>query len=152
MSRWSIAVLSWAKTNVQKSALLHYFGLLDLCHALGLWPQPVMFPATPPHPSPASALLDNTPSIWRWGTTHVHSKTTSIRGRIVLSLLWVQNTFVCLFFLFFCCFFLSVNICSLFYARVFVLLLYITSIKAGLRGQRERLLRVVQSVTFQLQG
>lgn len=40
----------------------------------------------------ASALLDNTPSIWRWRTTHVHSKTTSIRERIVRYLLWVQNT------------------------------------------------------------
>lgn len=67
----------------------------------------------------------------------MHSKTTSIRERIVLYLLWVQNIS------FFVMFFMCANVCSLFFIQGVHSLLYFTSIRAGVRGQREGLLREV---------
>lgn len=51
----------------------------------------------------------NTPSIWRWRMTRVHSETTAIRERMVPYVLWVQNISVFVFLL------LGVSICSLFF-------------------------------------
>lgn len=79
--------------------------------------------------------------------THVHSKTTTIREKIVLYLLWVRNTSAfCFVFLVcepFVHFFLYQGVHSW---------LCVPSIKAGLRGHREGLSSEDQSVTFQLQG
>lgn len=70
----------------------------------------LIFPLPPPHPSPASALLDNTPSIWRWRTTHTCTVKQLLSGKELPSISCGSSVF---FFVFFCfCFFL-VNICSL---------------------------------------
>lgn len=93
---------------------LFSFGLPDLCHLLNLWPQPIILLSPPPNPSPASALVDNTPSIWRWRTTYVCM--VKYQGRID------QNTSV----LFFCLVFhFSITGCPFF----------TLSIKAVLRGE-----------------
>lgn len=155
MSRWSVAVQVKVKRSSgdllsqNKCPKMCTSALLwpSWCHALGLQPQPVIFPPPPPHPSPASALLDNTPSIWRWGTTHVHSKTTSIRERIVLYLLWVKNTSVFVFVFF------SVWTLVHFFMPGYSYFYYIlrpSKLGQGVKGRG--VLRVDQSVTFQLQG
>lgn len=125
MGRWSRAVeLSWvtsgqgdevvllrgraAKTSVQKKKCgcppLTFF---DLCYPLNLWPQ--IFPPPPPHPFQASALIDNTPSIWRWRTTHTGTVKQLSGKETAFYLLWV----LCFLFVFFFCF-----LC--FYMRTFV--------------------------------
>lgn len=123
MSRWSQAVeLSWvtagrgeevvwwpfwgfSQNKCPRKMWLPSFDLFDLCHPLDLWPQPIVNTPPPPRPSPASALLDNTPSIWRWRTTHTCTvkQLLSGEGLSSLYLLWVPKhlLFFCLLFHFF---------------------------------------------------
>lgn len=83
---------------------------------------PSYCPPPPPHPFPASALLDNTPSIWRWRTTHVHNKTTSSKektkqGNCPLALPWSETLFF-----FALIFVICKNVFTFFfYTRVFLL-------------------------------
>lgn len=98
---------STAKTKCPKMWLLS-FDLFDLCHPLDLWT----------HPSPASAHLDNTPSIWRWRTTHTCTIKQLLSGKELSSVSCGSKTplffsfvflcvwtFVCLFFTPGCSFF-----------------------------------------------
>lgn len=53
-----------------------------------LWPNFFFFffPLAPPRPSPASALWDNTPSIWRWRTTHTCTVKQLLSGKELSSI------------------------------------------------------------------
>lgn len=144
MSRWSRAVeLSWvtagqggeviwwtgegsaAKTSVQKCCC----PLLTFLTSVILLTLNLIIPLPSPHPSPASALLDNTPSIWRWRTTHTCTvKTTSIRERTVLYLLWVLFFSFCLVFSFYMWTFVHL---FFFYTREFVLYYVLRPSKLG---------------------
>lgn len=126
---------------------LSSFDLFDLCHPLDLWPQPIIYPLPPPRPSAASALLDNTPSIWRWRTTHTCTVKQLLSGKELSSISCGSETPFLVFF----CFVFCEHLFTFSYQGVHSLLC-IMSIKAGLRGQGEGLLREDQSVTFQLQG
>lgn len=92
---------SAAKTSVQKcgcSPLTCFTSVILLTFDL-------IFPLPPPHPSPASALLDNTPSIWRWRTTHTCTVKQLLSGK-ELSSISCGSSVLCvnvypLFFLFF---------------------------------------------------
>lgn len=159
MSRWSQSVkLSWdtsghgeevnwwpvedlaAKTSVQKCG----------CPPLTFWPLSSSWLLTSAHhissfttsPFFIKCPLDNTPSIWRWRTTHTCTvKTTS--GKELSSVSCGSKTplFLVLFFYTF----------TVIYQDVLSLLFFM-SIKAGLRGPGKGLLHEDQSVTFQLQG
>lgn len=117
MSRWSQAVeLSWvtsgqreeviwwtvegsaAKTSVQKCGCPH----LTFLTSVILLTSDLIFPLPSPHPSPASALLDNTPSIWRWRTTHTCTVKQLLSGKELSSIScgssFFFSLFVCLFF------------------------------------------------------
>lgn len=76
-----------------------------------------IFPPPPPHPFQASALIDNTPSIWRWRTTHTGTVKQLSGKETAFYLLWV----LCFLFVFLLFMFLYVNLCSRFYNRVFIL-------------------------------
>lgn len=88
-------------------------------------------------------FIHHTPSIWRWRTTHTCTITQLLSGKELSSISSGCKT--PLLFVFFCEPFLHV---------FFILgpLLYMMSIKAGLRGRRDGLSSEDQSVTFQLQG
>lgn len=77
------------------------FDLFDLCHPLDHWPQPITY-LPPPQPSPASALLDNTPSIWRWRTTHTCTVKQLLSGKEYSSISCGSETSVFLFHFFVC--------------------------------------------------
>ncbi len=88
--------------NMCPKMWLPSFDLFDLCHPLDLWPQPIIFPLPAPRPSPASALLDNTPSIWRWRTTRTCTVKQLISGKELSSISCGSETsvFFCFFFFF----------------------------------------------------
>lgn len=145
MSRWSQSVkLSWdtsghgeeviwwpiedlaAKTSVQKCGclLLTFWSLssswlLTSAHHISSFTTSPFFSKCP---------LDNTPSIWRWRTTHTCT-VKQLQGKKLFSVSCGSKTP-----LFFVLFFIRMNICSLFLYQGVHSLLFIMSIKAGLRG------------------
>ena len=117
---------SAAKTSVQKcgcSPLTCFTSVILLTFDL-------IFPLPPPHPSPASALVDNTPSIWRWRTTHTCTVKRLLSGKELSSISCGSSV---LFFFVFMCERLSTFFSFFFFTsgRSF----FTTSIEAGLRGQ-----------------
>lgn len=116
-SKWrDLSATCWGFSSQNKGQKMRLasFDLFDLCHPFDL--SPLYFLLSTSHPSSASALWDKTPSIWRWRTSHMHSKTSSIRETTVLYLLWVQNTSVYLF-----CFYACEHLFTFSCTRVFIL-------------------------------
>ena len=117
---------SAAKTSVQKcgrSPLTRFTSVILLTFDL-------IFPLPPPHPSPASALLDNTPSIWRWRTTHTCTVKQLLSGKEPSSISCGSS--VCFFFVFMC---ERLSTFFLFFFFTPGRSFFTTSIEAGLRGQ-----------------
>lgn len=115
-------------------------------------PQPIVLPSSTSHLFPASALLDNTPSIWRWRTTHVHNKTTSSKektkqGNYPLALPWSET----LFFFFALIFVICKNFFTFYLYKGLPSFLHRSSSRAGNRNQGEGLLCEDKSVTFKWQ-
>lgn len=130
-----------SQNECPKKMWLPSFDLFDLRRPLDLLTSAHhLFPLPPTSPfSSKCPFLDNTFNMKMENDTHVHSKTTSTRERIVLYLLWVRNTPV---FFFVVVFLYAWTSAHFFYIPgCFILLLCITSVKAGLRGQGEGLLR-----------
>lgn len=134
---------SAAKTSVQKcgcSPLTCFTSVILLTFDL-------IFPLPPPHPSPASALLDNTPSIWRWRTTHTCTVKQLLSGKELSSISCGSSVF----FVFMC------ERLSTFFSFFFLHRGIHSSLRPSrlgweVKGGREGLLHEDRSVTFQLQG